>query len=101
MDENFKLVTRGSIILRWSPSGALERYVVRKANVRIRLTIAGKDVPQTGALGHELVFLNDANELEMGREGDFLTEEGIESSEGFGYTYTYMLGEAYQLPDFL
>lgn len=83
MDDNFKLLTRGSVILEWSPSGARTRFVVQKKH----------------AWGYDLILLDESDNLRIGSVQ--MTPEDIDTGEGFGSTYTYMLGEVYKLPDFL
>lgn len=88
MDENFNLLTRGSVILRWSPSGALDRWVVLS-------TVTSTD-------NHNYVRvaqLTETNELRL--DNSEFDVEAIEEDEGFGYTFTYMLGDVFHLPEYV
>lgn len=83
MDENFNLLSRGSVILVWSPSGARTRWVVQRKQW----------------CGYDVIEIDEQDNLIIG--ANFITPAEIEEQEAFGYTYTYMLGEAIKLPDFL
>lgn len=96
MDENFRLLTRGSVILVWSPSGLLRRYVVQHANVP---TATGPLRGDVVSVGYDVIEIDENDNLLVGVE--HFTEQDIEEAEGFGSSFTYMLGDVYHLPDFL
>lgn len=83
----FDSLVRGSVIMRWSPSGALSRFVVLRGG------------PEHG---YHVGTLNDDNSMSIGAQVHdgfaIVTREGIDEDEGFGYTYTFMPDKAWPLP---
>jgi hypothetical protein len=86
---DFNLLVRGSVILEWSPAGDLKRYVVQHANTQIH---------QRGHyVDHDVLELRNDDTLVV--DGSYVREEDIERSEKLGYSYTYLLGAIFSLPD--
>lgn len=94
---DFEHLTPGSVILEWSPSGELRRWVVHKRQHLQAVNICA--MASRTVLGYDVLELCADDSLRVGAR--FLAAQDIEEQEGFGYTFTYLLGEVYALPEIL
>lgn len=96
---DFEHLTPGSVILEWSPSGELKRWVVQKPVYMHPINSTPRPGWKPVLIGYDLLQLMKDETLRVG--GMFISKEKIDASEGFGYSYTYLLGEVYALPEIL
>lgn len=84
--DGFTELQRGALVLRWTPGGDLDKFVVLRVCESATYLIA--QVHEDGSI---TVDGSDAP----------LTETDVEEEEAFGYTYIFTSGETFKLPEWI
>lgn len=98
--DGFDRCQRGGLILRWTPGGDLDKFVVMRASVPVTMTTdRGEQLGEE--IGHAVGQLHEDGSITIDGGDKVLTPSTVEEEEAFGYTYVFTSGETFALPEWM